>query len=378
MQHMTPLDGVAIDVPITYTPRTKDQLALLIPGHNEELVIQDTINSALAAGQALEHIYVVNDASTDATAKLARAIVGHNNVLTVRRSGKALAIRKALNAFRIVDRYEWVHIADADSVFDKNYFKEFLKHLDASRYVAMTGYVQALNGGLVSKFRAYDYTYGQEVMRRLQHALGVISVIPGPSSCYRTDILKELDFETNTMTEDFDITLQIHRKKLGRIGFIPTAKTLTQDPRTIRDYYQQVERWYRGFWQGVTGRKIGRRFQRLDVYMSYQIIEAFVYALNFLIFLPVHIYRRTSPIGLAVTFLLDVGITLVWCIVAAVKHKSWGVIAAFPMIYFFRMINLLVYLKSFVEIVVLRKFRTHQVGWATEGRRYKITQGVSS
>ncbi|HMH70352.1 MAG TPA: hypothetical protein VK502_03045, partial [Candidatus Saccharimonadales bacterium] len=40
------------------------QLALLLPAHNEELIIAATIRSAIAAGQAIEDIYVVNDNSS--------------------------------------------------------------------------------------------------------------------------------------------------------------------------------------------------------------------------------------------------------------------------------------------------------------------------
>ena len=40
-------------------------LALIIPAHNEELVIEATIISAMKAGQKRDDIYVVDDASTD-------------------------------------------------------------------------------------------------------------------------------------------------------------------------------------------------------------------------------------------------------------------------------------------------------------------------
>ncbi|MEI7818798.1 MAG: glycosyltransferase [bacterium] len=374
-QPISSIDGPLKTIPVELAQ--KISLALLIPGHNEEIVIQDTINSAVAAGQSLENIFVVDDGSDDKTAKLAIALLGKKNVLSVKRSGKAKAIKQAISKFKIVKRYQWVHIADADSVFDKKYFSEFHKHLNPDKYVAMTGYVQALNGGIVSKFRAYEYTYGQEIMRRFQHMFGVISVIPGPTSCYRTDILDKLDFETQSLTEDFDITLQIHRNKLGAIGFIPSAKTLTQDPKDFADYFKQVSRWYRGFWQGIRDRKIGRRAQKIDVYMGYQIFEAFAYAINFFILMPIIIMTHKSGVGIAITFLLDAAITFTWGAVAAIKHRQIGIIGAFPLIYFFRLVNLFVYVRSFIEIILLRRFRNHEIGWSTAGRRYKITQGTA-
>ena len=57
----------------------KHQLALIIPGHNEELVIEKTIHSAIAAGLSTAHIYVVSDNSSDKTAELAEAILGKSH-----------------------------------------------------------------------------------------------------------------------------------------------------------------------------------------------------------------------------------------------------------------------------------------------------------
>src|SRR5262249_42168421 len=45
----------------------KYKLALLISAHNESVVLAATLRSAIAAGMAPEHIYVVDDYSTDHT-----------------------------------------------------------------------------------------------------------------------------------------------------------------------------------------------------------------------------------------------------------------------------------------------------------------------
>src|SRR5690606_9438733 len=92
------------------------QLVLLLPAHNEELIIAATIRSAIAAGQDSEDIYVVNDSSTDRTEAIATQMLGADHVLSVERSGKALAVKQAIAHFSLEERYEWLHIADADSI----------------------------------------------------------------------------------------------------------------------------------------------------------------------------------------------------------------------------------------------------------------------
>lgn len=352
----------------------KHQLALIIPGHNEELVIEKTIHSAIAAGLSTAHIYVVSDNSSDKTAELAEAILGKSHVISVRRSGKAVAIKKAIRAFRIKSRYTWLHIADADSAFEGKYFSILKKELDPVKYVAATGYVKSMYGGWISKYRAYEYSFGQEIMRRIQHMLGVIPVIPGPTSCFRTDILKDLDFETHNFTEDFDITIQIHRKKLGRIGFISQARTLTQDPKDYADYVKQITRWYRGFWQGVLSYKIGRKWQKIDGYLGYQILEMFAYYFNLLVLLPILLLSGRGVHVIAQTFLLDVGIFFAMTLMACVVHRRLDIISAFPLFYLLRITNMAIYVKAFFEVIVFRRFRDRQIGWSTANRRYKVAE----
>ena len=353
------------------------QLALIIPGHNEALVIQDTIRSALASGQNRDDIFVVDDNSNDGTADLAREILSVTNVLSVPRSGKARAIMQALEHFKIADSYQWAHIADADSVFGPAYFAEFTKNLNPDKYVAATGYVKALKGNWISKYRAYEYSLGQEIMRRIQSMLGTIPVIPGPTSCFRTDVLEHLDFTTPNITEDFDITLQLHRNKLGKIQYIPSAVTWTQDPKDYRDYVKQVSRWYRGFWQGIMQRRVGLGFQRIDAYLGYQMIEMFIYYLNLMVLLPILLIQGHGVYSLAITFLIDCVIFFATTIMAAMAHKRLDVLEAFPLFYILRLTNMVIYLKEFMEVVILRRHRLSYTPWDTEGRRYRMPGGAT-
>src|SRR5688572_28880188 len=124
----------------------KKKLALLLPGHNEELIIATTIQSAINAGQRKEDIYVVDDCSSDKTRKIAISLLGRKNVLTVGRSGKALAVQKAIAHFKIESRYVWLHIADADSIFSPDYFRVYTSKLDARKYAVALGFVQSMRG----------------------------------------------------------------------------------------------------------------------------------------------------------------------------------------------------------------------------------------
>ncbi|HEX7963791.1 MAG TPA: glycosyltransferase family 2 protein, partial [Candidatus Saccharimonadales bacterium] len=185
----------------------KKKLALLLPGHNEELIIATTIASAIKAGQPREDIYVVDDGSEDKTRREALKMLPRKNVLSKEKGGKARAVLSGIEQFKIEERYTWLHVADADSVFCPDYFRMYKRRLDAKKYAVAVGFVQSLRGNWISRYRAFTYTFSQQVIRRVQSWFGMISVFPGPITCFRTDIIKHLDFTANSMTEDFDLTL---------------------------------------------------------------------------------------------------------------------------------------------------------------------------
>ena len=350
------------------------RLALLLPAHNEELIIEATIRSAVAAGQPIEDIYVVNDASSDKTKQIATRLLGRSNVLNVRRSGKALAVKKAVRRFDIESRYVWLHIADADSVFSQNYFSEYCKKLDPAKYAVAVGFVQSLRGNWISTYRALTYTFSQHVTRRIQAHLGMISVFPGPITCFRTDILSKLEFGDSSLTEDFDITLQVHRKKLGGIVFIPKAINYTQDPQTLRDFYKQNLRWQRGFFQGVKKHRIGLGNQLIDASLGFQMFQTILFFVMLFILMPLLLVTTGNWLYIPVYIAADIIVNGIIAIMASFAAKRWMLIGALPYFYFLRWVEIVAHIQGFIDVILLGRFQEKTVGWSTADRRYKISQ----
>ncbi len=351
-------------------PKPRRKLALLIAAHNEEMVIEQQIRSAIRAGMPKEYIYVVDDNSTDATSKIVKSIIGPKNVVKVKRSGKGLALTKAVKKFELTKKYQWIHIADADGGFSPDYFKVFRAQLNPKN-AAATGYIRSIPGGSVSAYRVVEYTLGMEIQRRFQSTFNTITVIPGPTSCFRSDVLDKLDFANKTLTEDFDVTLQLHRLKLGKIQFIPEAVAFTQDPRNLSDLVKQLSRWNRGIMQGMKRHNIGLRPTRIDAYLMFQIFQNFLFFVNYFILLPILAIKLHTTNIFATTFIFDVAIVFGITFFVAMKAKRWDIISAFPQIYLYRWVSMFVFMRSFVEVVILRKFKPTHGTWGTAGRRYK-------
>lgn len=348
------------------------KLCLLIAAHNEELVIRQTIESAINAGMQPQHIYVVDDNSSDQTSKIARSLLGKHNVCRVRRSGKGLALTKAVKKFNLTYRYRWIHLADADGGFMPGYFTIFRKRLRV-KYAAATGYVSSFPGYGVSQYRVYEYTLGMEVQRRLQSLLSTIAVIPGPTSCFRSDVFEKLNFATHALCEDFDVTLQIHRQHLGKVLFIPKALAYTQDPKNMGDFIKQITRWNRGVLQGMIRHRVGHRLQKIDLYLMFQIFQNILFFVNYFLIIPYVAFVRHSYILIMYAFFYDIIFTFAVTFLIAAKSERWDVLSAFPYVYLLRWINLVVFARSFVEVYILRKYRNTSGLWATGQRRYVLS-----
>lgn len=350
----------------------KGHIALVISAYNEALVIEHTIRSAIKAGMDTSDIYVVNDASSDATARLARHLVGPYNVITVSRLGKGRALHRIVSTLSLTKRYEWIHIADADGEFDPAYFKELNEHLDPS-YAAATGYVASLPGGYISNYRGFEYGVGMDITRRFQAINDVISIIPGPTSMFRSDVFEKLDFAGDALCEDFDVTMQIHRQKLGQIQFIPSAIARTQDPGTFKDFLRQITRWNRGVMQLFFKHHIARHATKIDAYLTYQLMQNLMFAATFFIGIPALTILTGSFIYLATAFLSDVFAVALFTFFASSRTGRKDLFHSFPLTYALRWVQLVVFLKAFIEVFILRKYRLAGGVWETVARRAQPT-----
>ncbi|GAB3440093.1 hypothetical protein GCM10027570_05230 [Streptomonospora sediminis] len=236
------------------------RLAVVIPAHNEEPVIDAAITSALRLFNRWD-IYVVSDSSHDATADIA-AETGVNVLELLTNRGKAGAIEAVVEEFELTEHYEGVVILDADTELDAKYVEGACRQLADPGVAAVAGFVVAewkpkkrtVVGRLISAYRDRLYWLLQYLMRFGQtwRHTSTSFIVPGFASVYRTSALKAIDINPKGLViEDFNMTFEVHHKRLGRISMSPDTRAYCQDPFTLGDYIKQVRRWTLGFWQTV-------------------------------------------------------------------------------------------------------------------------------
>lgn len=271
----------------------KRHLAILIPAHNESRVIKATLLSVLNQLPRRD-LYVINDGSTDETGKIVKSL--KVTCLQLKNGGKALALKQGLSYFRIIQKYQHVMFLDADTRLDSNFVNSILRAFKKKpNLVAAIGQVVGTPSNALTAYRTWEYSISQLIHKQAQSYLNAITVCPGCATVYQTRLFTRVSFSQKTLTEDMDLTFLIHRQNLGQIYYVPQAKVYTQDPKTIKDFLKQINRWYTGFWQCVVKHQIPWGGQLLDFEVLLIATESLIgslFTLILLFLLPVILYKQ--------------------------------------------------------------------------------------
>ncbi|HKI45752.1 MAG TPA: glycosyltransferase family 2 protein [Balneolales bacterium] len=240
------------------------KLAVVMPAHNEEKVIGNTLETLL---QVIDpsNIFVVSDASTDKTEEIVLAH-GVNFLKNETNLGKTRSLKRLIREFSVLENYDYMFILDADTIPHPEFFARTVRHFKNPKVACVCGHVvseEKLN--LFVAHRSVMYFIWQNIYKRITVPFDGVTIAPGTASLYRTSVLKHVDFNEGLIIEDFDMTFQVHRKKLGKIIYEPGAKIITQDPDNFRDYFRQVTRWQLGFVQTVVAHRVPFGWQPFDI-----------------------------------------------------------------------------------------------------------------
>ena len=219
-------------------------VSLIIPAYNEEETIQMAIKSALQLDYPGEYnIIAVNDGSTDKTLKKMQEYADNNQVKIIDKEngGKGSALNRGVEE----SNAEIVGCVDADSKLRE----ESLRHMAAEMGDEYEGVASAMKvhkpGNMLQKLQWVEYVVGI-FTRNIMGLLNGIHVTPGPLSIYKRDKLLEVGkFDENSLVEDQEICFRLQEQHY-KIGHSSKGEVYTVPPETIKEFYRQRYRWYRG------------------------------------------------------------------------------------------------------------------------------------
>ncbi|HVO57582.1 MAG TPA: glycosyltransferase [Dongiaceae bacterium] len=234
-------------------PEPLPGVTVLIPAHNEEGVIVQTVTSVLASDYPDMHVIVVDDGSTDDTGMLLDSHFGDEprvQIIHQVNRGKAAALNNALTHAKT----EIVVTIDADTEIEPDAIRQLLRHFSDPKLGAVAGNVKVGNRSRwLTRWQALEYITSQNMEKRAFDLLNCITVVPGALGAWRREAIAAAGGITaDTVAEDADLTVAIRR--LGwRVSYEERAIAWTEAPETPGVLIRQRFRWTFGtlqsFWK---------------------------------------------------------------------------------------------------------------------------------
>jgi cellulose synthase/poly-beta-1,6-N-acetylglucosamine synthase-like glycosyltransferase/spore germination protein YaaH/peptidoglycan/xylan/chitin deacetylase (PgdA/CDA1 family) len=229
------------------------EVTVLIPAHNEESVIVQTVQSVLHSDLNEIHVIVVDDGSSDRTLELLQGNFGKNDrvqIIHQVNQGKAAALNNALSYAKT----EFVVTIDADTEIETDAIRKLLRHFSDPKVGAVAGNVKVGNRSRwLTRWQALEYITSQNMEKRAFDLLNCITVVPGALGAWRREAIEAVGGITaDTVAEDADLTIAIRR--LGwRVTYDEEAIAWTEAPETPGQLIRQRFRWTFGtlqsFWK---------------------------------------------------------------------------------------------------------------------------------
>jgi len=234
----------------TVRPDFHPPLSILVPAYNEGKVIEKTLNSLLATDYpgAIE-VLVIDDGSQDDTVEKVRHFQDPRvRLITQPNSGKAFALQNGVDTAS----YEIVVFIDADTQFVPDTLSRLVEPFVDEKIGAVSGHARVGNQRrFLARCQDLEYICGFNLDRRAYAVWNCITVVPGAISALRKSaIIAAGGFSHDTLAEDTDLTLSIHRAGY-RVDYQPEAIAYTEAPETIRTLAKQRFRWAYGTLQCV-------------------------------------------------------------------------------------------------------------------------------
>lgn len=229
-------------------------VSILIPAHNEEVVIRQTLKAMvqLSYPKHLLEIIVINDNSSDGTGDIVQSFCeqyDHVHMIETKPpfagKGKSTALNEGLKA----STGEVICVYDADNMPEqKAVYHLVLGLLNDPKAGAVVGKFRVINAAknLLTKFINIETICFQWMAQGGRWKWFGIATIPGTNFAIRRHILEELGgWDVHALAEDTELTIRVYN--LGYvIRFFPAAITWEQEPETWKVWWRQRTRWARG------------------------------------------------------------------------------------------------------------------------------------
>lgn len=227
----------------TSNPR---KIAILIPAHNETLLISDTVRSAFRQTYPRDRytVFVVADNCTDDTAALARQA----GARVLERSGSPGKGQGLNDAFKMLMLEDWAAfvVLDADSELHHHALDMLDREMASGASVIQIRIaVQNPNDSMVTRAMELSQASFNALRPRGRMALGLSAGINGNGFCVTRETIMKVPYLAHSIVEDIEYHMLLLKAGI-RVHFLDSIWVKAQIPMGGRGARVQRVRWERG------------------------------------------------------------------------------------------------------------------------------------
>lgn len=235
--------------PQIVNPDYKPFVSVLIPAHNEESVITNTIENILAMNYENFEVIVIDDRSTDNTASIIKDLEQrYEKVTALIRSADAFPGKSAVlnDAFKLA-KGEAILVFDADATVDPDFLSIMIPHLEPKDVGAVQArkVIRNKNQNLLTRCQNNEYTMDAHFQVSRDSVKGAVE-LRGNGELIKRQALESIDGWNNyTIVDDLDMSTRLHIKGWD-IRFCLDAVVYEEGIAYIKPLFRQRRRWLEG------------------------------------------------------------------------------------------------------------------------------------
>jgi alpha-1,3-rhamnosyltransferase len=257
-------------------------ITVVIPSFNHQAYVAQSIQSVLDQTYKKIELIVIDDGSSDSSAKVIQKLLHHNEFKFITRKNRGLAA--TLNEGIKLAKGKYICFLASDDYFLPRRIEHAVSKLEHLKKDAVATYT---DGFIIDdknkKLSKFSDIYPRPIVGDTYSNLIVGNWIPAMGITYRTTILKKFMFDIRFKIEDYALYLKIFKRNKFKIDFYKSfdfcyrqhrgnisniSKVMTYENKLIKNNFTDVKR-HAEFIEDFKKRRFSKIFNmnRYDLYL---------------------------------------------------------------------------------------------------------------